>query len=68
MLAFHPVDHSTLSCLIDILDGGHEDCYSSMYNLVSRVCRYVTGILDSFLFEEGASARDEYPVIVLGVL
>ena len=68
MLAFHPVDHSTLSCLVDIIGGGHEDCCSSLYTLVSRVCQCATGILDSFLSEEGTSVCDVYTVIVVGVL
>ena len=68
MLAFLPVVYLTLSCLGDILDGGHEDCCSSLYTLVSRVCLYATGILDSFLSEEGASDRDLYLVVVVGVL
>ena len=62
MLAFHPGDYPTLSCLIDILDGGHGDCYSSRCTLVSRVCRYATGILDGLLSKGGAPAHDVYTV------
>ena len=62
VLAFHPGDHPILSCLVDILFGGHGDCYSSRCTLVSRVSRYATGILDSVLSKGGAPAQDVYMV------
>ena len=62
MLASHPGDHPTLSCLVDILDGGNGDCYSSRCTLVSRVCRYITGILDGFLSKDDTPVHDVYTV------
>ena len=68
MLAFCLVDHPTLSFLVDILDGGHEDCCSGLYTLVSIVCQYATGILDSFLPGEDTPACAVYTALVGGVL
>ena len=62
MLAFRPVNHPTL----DILDGGHEDCCSSLYTLVSRVCQYATGIFDSFLSEEDTPTHAIYTALIGG--
>ena len=69
MLTFHPGNHLTLSCLVDILDGGHGDCYISRCTLVLRVCRYATGILGSFLSEGGTPTHNVYMLTnVIGFL
>ena len=57
-IPFRTGGRPNLFLLVDMFGGGHGACYSSWCTLVSRVYRYATDILGSFLSAGAAPAHD----------